>query len=190
MESTSTQKTTSVRTWGARRPTTPTELEWREALDTVEGQEFDIRLNIASDYGTFFKAASSEPAVRLLVSAMLTSGDAREEVLGRIDDLAHLDVDPRYQHPYDTAMAILVWATYFTAPLHAYRAASAIERTPRTWYSRKLASRIINPAPNGTGNDREAMGRRTGAPVVDVWPMETSTLYSGPLHLSAGTAGP
>ena len=189
MESTSTQKTTSVRTWGAHPPTTPTEHEWREALDTVEGQEFDIRLNIASDYGTFFKAASREPAVRLLVSAMLTSGDAREEVLGRIDDLARLDVDPRYQHPYDTAMAILVWATYYTAPLQVNRAASAIEHTPRTWYSRKLASRIINPSPNGTGNDREAPGRST-APVVDVWPKETSTVYSGPLRLSTGTARP
>ena len=118
---------------------------------------------------------------------MLISGDAREDVLGRIDDLARLDVDPRYQHPYDTAMAILVWATYYTAPLQAHRAASTIEHTPRTWYSRRLADRIINPAPNGTGNDREVPGRPK-APVVDVWPKETSTVYSGPLRLSAGTA--
>ena len=189
MENTSTQKTTSVHTWGTRQPATPTENEWRKALDTIESQDLDIRLNVVSDFGAFFKAVSREPAARLLVSAMLASGDVREEVLGHLNDLAHLDVDPRYQHPYDTAMAILVWATYYTAPHQAYRAASAIERTARTWYSRKLAGRLMNPAPNGTGNMPDHP-EQPKVPVFDVWPRETSHVYTGPLRLAAGTAGP
>ena len=188
----------SIPPWASRSHTTPAESEWRDALATIESQELDITLNVASDYGSFFKAVAREPVVRLLIAAMFYSGDAREQALGRLHDLAHLDVDSRYQNPYDTAMAILLWATYFTAPRHVYSLANTIDRTHRTWYSRKLAGHIINPAPNSSGNGPQ-QGPQPGLPqsstqalpgTFDVWPKETYCTYQGSFSWASGTAGP
>ena len=186
----------SIPNWGNLPDTSPTESEWRAALAAIESQELDISLNVVSDYASFFRAVSRESAIRVLVNAMLASGDAQEEAIGRLHDLARLDVDTRYQNPCDTALAILLWATYFTAPYHVYNAANAVHGSRMTWYSRKFAGHVMNPAPNSSGN---VPAHREGRPdfnsqatpgTFDVWPKETSSVYSAPLRWDAGTAGP
>ena len=187
----------SIPAWGLRSRTTPTESDWEEALATIESQDLDVRLTVVSDAGSFFKAARNEPAVRALVHAMIGSGVALEHALGHLHDLARLDVDSRYHNPHDTAMAILLWAAYFTAPDQSYSAASAIAHTRNTWYSRRLAERILNPTATRTGNapqDSQPTTRnyatRAQPGAFDVWPKDTSGTYTGRASLAAGTAAP
>jgi hypothetical protein len=83
-------------------------MTWHQALDEIQTQEFAAKLNVASGFRSFFRAASEEPAVATLFKAVLESGETREEVFGRILDLSSLDVDIRYENPNDTALAVLL----------------------------------------------------------------------------------
>ena len=127
-------------------------MSWQHALSEIESHEFDANLNVVSSMRAFFSAASKEPAVVELYGHVLESGDISEEVLGRIFDLARLAVDPRYENPKDTPLAILLWLTYFAAPDYAQMAASYVDHAPQCWYAKKLARRILMPPPMASGD--------------------------------------
>jgi hypothetical protein len=101
---------------------------------------------------SFFAAAGKEPAVISLYKDMSQSGEAREEALGHIHDLAQQEIDPRYENPSDTALAILLWLTRFAAPDYSYMAANIVDRAPQCWYGKKLARRILLPPPVDSGD--------------------------------------
>ena len=127
-------------------------MNWQEALSEIQSHEFAANLNAVSSMGAFFRASSREPAVVALYGRMLESEEVREEALGRIHDLSRLQVDPRYENPNDTPLAILLWLTYFAAPAYSGVAATMINRAPQCWYAKKLASRILMPPPLASGN--------------------------------------
>lgn len=121
-------------------------------LREIKSHEFAARLNVVSSMPSFFAAASKEPAVMSLYLGMNQSGEAREEVLGYIQDLSQLEIDRRYENPHDTALAILLWATVFTASDYSHMAADLVDRAPQCWYAKKLARRILLPPPVASGD--------------------------------------
>ncbi len=127
-------------------------MSWQQALSEIESTEFDVKLNVVSSMGAFFRAAAKESVVIDLYQSMRESGDAGEEVLGRIYDLSQLAVDPRYENPKDTPLAILLWLTYFTEPAYGQIAANYVDRAPQCWYAKKLARRILTPPPVASGD--------------------------------------
>lgn len=122
-----------------------------QALHEIKSHEFAARLNVVSGMRAFFGAARAEPAVISIYRNMTESGEAREEVLGRLQDLAQLEINPRYENPNDTALAILLWLTESTAPAHSQMAAALVDRAPQCWYAKKLARRILFPPPVASG---------------------------------------
>ena len=127
-------------------------MNWQEALEEICSVEFDVRLNVVSGTNSYFRAAAQHPAVQEAYRKMFESGDVREEVLGLIYDLAGEPVDPQFENPNDTALAILLWLTNFTAPDVVESAATRVDQTPHCWYAKKLAQRILNPSPSLTAN--------------------------------------
>ena len=148
----------------------------------------------------FFAAAAKEPAALTLYGTMRTSGEAREEVVGRIHDLSQLEVDRRYENPNDTALAILLWLTNFAAPEFVQMAADLVDRAPQCWYAKKLARRILMPAPVATGNSRSSdrlhssgpAGLLSGDVVISMNPLtkEFTRLYHQRPSTVAFTTGP
>jgi hypothetical protein len=127
-------------------------MNWQEVLEEIQSVKFDVNLNVVSGTNAFFRAVAREPAVLEAYRQMRESGELREDVLGRIHDLATLEIDPCYENPNDTPLAVLLWLTYFTTPNFAPTAAARIARAPQCWYARKLAGRILNPRPSTTRN--------------------------------------
>ena len=128
-------------------------MNWQEAISQIESSQLDASLNVVSGTNAFFKAADKEPAVREARRRLLQSGELHEDVLNRIYDLADSDVDPQYANPNDTALAVLLWLSYFTFPGYAYIAAGYVRRAPQCWYAKKLADRILNPPPSEGDNE-------------------------------------
>lgn len=120
-------------------------MNWQEALSQIESPMFDAKLNMVSGTSAFLRAARKESAVQETLQAMREAGERREEVLGRIYDLAIQETDPRYENPNDTALAILLWLTCYTEPDFARLAANLVEHSPRCWYAHKVAHQITNP---------------------------------------------
>lgn len=106
-----------------------------KVLQEIKSHEFAARLNVVSSMPSFFAAANKEPAVMSLCDDMIKSGEVREEVLGHIHDLSQLEIDRRYENPNDTALAILLWLTRYTAPDYSLMAADLVDRAPQCWYA-------------------------------------------------------
>ena len=120
-------------------------MNWHEAISQIESPEFDANLNVVSSMDAFFRAADSEPAVREAYRHLLGSGQLREEVLDRIYDLAVMDIDTQYENPNDTALAVLLWLSYFAFPDDAGIAIDYVSRAPQCWYAAKLARCLVTP---------------------------------------------
>ena len=128
-------------------------MNWQEAISQIESSQLDASLNVVSGTNAFFKAADKEPAVREARRRLLKSGELHEDVLTRIYELADSDVDPQYANPNDTALAVLLWLSYFAFPDYAHIAAGYVRRAPQCWYAKKLADRILNPPPREGDNE-------------------------------------
>jgi hypothetical protein len=167
-------------------------MNWTQALKEIESPEFDVTLNVVSNMRAFFAAAAKEPAALTLYGTMRTSGEAREEVLGRIHDLSQLEVDRRYENPNDTALAILLWVTNFAAPEFVQMAADLVDRAPQCWYAKKLARRILVPPLVATGNSWSPTGLLSGDVVISMNPLTKgfTRLYHQRPRVVAFTAGP
>jgi hypothetical protein len=114
--------------------------------------EFSTRLNVVSGFDAFFRAARQDASVRTLYIAMLTSNTACNAVLEYIRNLSKLEIDPRWENPNDTALAILLWFVTLATPKYSQLAANLVDRAPQCWYAKKLARRIINPIPVASAN--------------------------------------
>ena len=132
-------------------------MNWQEALSHIESPVFDAELNMVSGMSAFLRAARKQPAVQTTLQFMQESGECREAVLGRICDLAMQETDPRYENPYDTSLAILLWLTCYADPDFARLGARFVARTPRCWYANRLAHQIIEP-PATNSVDSEVRG--------------------------------
>lgn len=168
-------------------------MNWIQAIKEIESPEFDVTLNVVSSMRAFFAAAAKEPAALTLYDTMRTSGEAREDVLGRIHDLSQLEVDRRYENPNDTALAILLWVTNFAAPEFVQMAADLVDRAPQCWYAKKLARRILMPPPVATGNPwTPDTLHRSGDVVISMNPLtkEFTRLYHQRPSVVAFTTGP
>jgi len=145
----------STHVWGVPQNIGPTAGEWKRVLSEIASLEFDVGLNVVSSLRAFLRGAANEKSVRTLYSALVTSGEAREEVLGRISDLSRLEVDRRYENPHDTALAVLLWLTVMASPDFGTIAADLADRAPQCWYAKKLARIVLAPNPIESGD----MGR-------------------------------
>ena len=127
-------------------------MNWQEALEEIQSVEFDVNLNVVSGTNAFFRAVAREPIVLGIYQEMRESGELREEILGRVYDLAAQEIDLRYENPNDTPLAVYLWLTYFGAPDFAAMTAVRVDQAPQCWYARKLSRRILEPPPSATGN--------------------------------------
>ena len=151
-------------------------MNWQEVLNGILSSEFDATLNVVSSTNGFFRAVGEHPTVREAYRQMLESGELREDAIGHIFDLASKEIDPRFENPHDTALAVLLWLTTFAANDNVQVAAVYVDQAPQCWYAKKLAQRILHPpqAPSTTWNF--AFSQEPGhSPSAEAWSGSTET---------------
>ena len=122
-------------------------MTWQESLERIYSPQFDAELNVVSGTNGFFRAVRNEPAVQDSLRLMRQEGELQEEVLGQIYDLTTQEVDPLYESPHDTPLAVLLWLIRHTGNDSALLGAQYVDRAPGCWYARKLAQQILHPTP-------------------------------------------
>ena len=129
-------------------------MNWQETLEEICSVDFDVSLNVVSSTNGYFRAVSQHPAVKEAYRLMLESGELYEDTLCHIYTLANMEVEPQFENPNDTALAVLLWLTNFAFPDNAQLAATYANQAPHCWHAKKLAQRILNPPPSATRNYR------------------------------------
>ena len=151
-------------------------MNWPDVLDDIRSPAFDAALNVVSSTNGFFEAVEQHPTVREAYRQMLGSGALREDAIGRIYDLTNQEIDPRFENPHDTALAVLLWLTTFAANDNVQVAAVYVDQAPQCWYAKKLAERILHPPQALSTTWNFAFSQEPcHTPNVDAWTGSTET---------------
>ena len=86
-------------------------MSFEESLTEIESHEFAARLNLASDFKTFYRGMLQERSVRDL-SQELNSLEKRLRLFLRTIQLARQLVDPRFENQWDATLATYLWVIW------------------------------------------------------------------------------
>lgn len=154
-------------------------MNWEQALSEIESLEFDVRLNVASSLPLFLKAARQEPAVIGLYHELVQNVEVRYTIFRRLSDLSNSSVDPKYENPKDTALAVLLCLLELTSPKFAQIAARFVTNANNCWYAKKVSSEVLSSfasavGDNGISDSEQTYWQttsRSGGPIVTNGPL-------------------
>jgi hypothetical protein len=150
-------------------------MTFTEAMREIESHEFAARLNVASNFRTFLRAARQQRAVRILLNE-LDSPEKHQEVFFRVFELSRQQVDLRYENQWDTALAIYVWLISLKDPGLAKAAASVTTRAPQCWWAAKISRHILLEEQIRSDAD---IGQRDFTPPSHISPRVTPVAKAG-----------
>ena len=106
--------------------------------DYIESVRFDVMVNVVSSFPQWRRAVVGQPVFGLL-ERELQEPCNRQWLASRLKELTAEDIDPKYAHPKDTAMAVYLWAL---SNCHSYHyqivLKEMVENTPNTHYFPKI----------------------------------------------------
>lgn len=115
----------------------------REAVfEQIEGLEFSTYINLASDFRTFIDVLGDQACIRALLDG-INSTDDYLEVLYHVIELCNLEIDKRYRHPMDAALAAYLYALLQKHPKIALAAAKNIRHLPNLWWASMMTDDVI-----------------------------------------------
>ena len=117
-------------------------MTFEEALHDIESHEFAAHVNLASDLATFLRIANDHESVRTLLSGIV-SIDRQKHLLSEVLRLSRLEVDIRYENPWDSALAVFLWVLSLRSPRLAPVAAEATIQTRQCWWALRVAHGIL-----------------------------------------------
>lgn len=132
-------------------------MSFRQRAWKIESPAFAARLGSASTRRVFIDALNSDPAFTRLCGYLIQHPEAAMKVLRRLRSIAALQVDPRYEHPYDASLAAYAWALNSVRSEAARIASELILRVPQTWWARQLAISVWQRQPSEADSTRTAV---------------------------------
>ncbi len=144
-----------------------------ELFERIESAAFAIEANLASGASDFIEAVSSNPAFVALSEEAKQNPYVSGAVLQRIELLANLKVDYRYENPHDAALAAYAWLLFQNAPRLAPIAAAILIEARQVWWARHIAGYILE----AEASFKSASNTRTAStiPVAVVTGIETDS---------------
>lgn len=115
-----------------------------DAIQTIESDDFAIRAGMASDFRVFAKCVWAEDATQSL-RVSLASGERREALMQRVQELAEREVDSRFENPWDVALAVYLLLLYAESEVVGRMAAIAVRRAQGSWWVARLIPWILHP---------------------------------------------
>lgn len=113
-----------------------------EALRDIESLDFAARVNIASDLRTFLRVAGDQESVRTVANEIV-SEEKQQRLLFEALRLSRMQVDFRYENPWDSALAVFLWLLSSKVPPLARVAAEAVVQARQCWWALRMAHGIL-----------------------------------------------
>ena len=103
----------------------------------IESVRFDVEINVVSSLTAFIAAMESFPVYEFLRFELRDAGN-RRWLASRICALLDKDIDPEYQNPHDTALAVYVHTLLTRDPMYFQVVEEAIMAGSMLWYAPKV----------------------------------------------------
>lgn len=110
----------------------------------IESHDFAARLSVANNLEMFCALLAQDATARNLVTQLASDKEQAVYLLSRANSLIREQDDVRYRNSHDEAIGVYLWALMQSRPALGRIAASAILSTPRLWWARKLALRVVS----------------------------------------------
>ena len=111
----------------------------QDLFEQIESPETAARLGANSGFRHFLGDLGTDPAVREIAIRIRRDPQAVNVLFKRLTRLAETQIDARYEHPSDTALAAyLLVLSLADEGLHR-TAAAIVSSVPNTWWARKVA---------------------------------------------------
>jgi hypothetical protein len=131
----------------------------------IESARFASEINIASGFRVFWRALTENEITCLLVHHLRRHPEQVQEVYQRLLNLLGANDQPEYAHPYDPALASYLYALSVTDIELASLAARQVLKTPRLWWSVKLAKQFLEGFEK-TGEKWVPLGQKASPKVI------------------------
>lgn len=117
----------------------------------IESPAFAAHLGFASGKKVFLDALAGDPIVAKLTRSLRARPNAAGKVLRRIKELARQQVDPRYENPLDSAIAVYVWCLdQLDRGIARIGAEFALGAT-QIWWAREMSNIVLQSELRSTG---------------------------------------
>lgn len=107
-------------------------------FNQLESNETAARHGVASGLRQFLASLSADSAVRSLIARTRKEPEQAGVVFKRLTRLAEEEIDPRYEHPSDTAMAAYLIILNGTDESLYRTAAEVVAGAQNIWWAKKL----------------------------------------------------
>jgi hypothetical protein len=122
----------------------------------LESHEFSAEINVYSDLRSIEKGILSNQKVAALIKLCLENTiNALEEIFERISNLTNMSIDPRYESPWDAALAAYLIVLQSVDRYSALLAANIVSRAPQTWWAGKISNRLLTTEKDITNSANE-----------------------------------
>jgi len=138
-------------------------LNWEDALDEIESLEFAAYASIASSTDVLTRILKDSEAVQDIYIELTIPGKV-DNLASRAYRLTQEQVDLRYRHRWDIALATYVWLLGHHSPEHTRLLSQTIKVTPRCWWAEQMAN--VPPITRYSLRDTKDEPRRLTAPSV------------------------
>jgi hypothetical protein len=109
----------------------------------IETYEFAARLNIASSFKVFWRAASQEESIKELIKQLADCPGKSWWVFKRAIELSQKEIDSEYENPWDTALAVYLWVLSMINLEMAQSTAEFVIQAENGWWSTKFAQSLL-----------------------------------------------
>lgn len=118
-----------------------------DIIRQIESAETTARLGIHSGYRQLIRALVADSPVRLLRGWLRDHPEDKFSIFARVATLAEERIDPRYEHPSDTAFSIYLVVLASTDDDLYQAAREIVGALPNLWWTRKMfEARKVAPA--------------------------------------------
>ncbi|MCZ0936398.1 MAG: hypothetical protein OXJ54_14585 [Gemmatimonadetes bacterium] len=105
-------------------------------LREIESAEFALKLGLSGSRARAMQALVDLPEAKALLDSLRENASAVHGIASRVEDLLQAEIDPRYTHPDDAAIAVYLRALDLFAPRLAVDLAPMVaDRRQNLWWS-------------------------------------------------------
>lgn len=123
-----------------------------ELCGQIESTELAVNLNVVGGFGSFVRSLRLAHPFVQLKRVLAQDEGAALQLLSRTHELARLEIDSRFENPYDVALSAYLLALADTGPELRQLAEQCVSAAPNLWWASRVVD-VVGAMESAEGGD-------------------------------------